>query len=213
LQVLNTVLDDKHLVLVAKTDLSEILSSSNRPIDGITTAFKSPFTGTLPDDIGPMSNFTAAARSRDDISSKAFIILDSQTVKDGGRTCQVTTYDDDSDEDNYQDRVPFRCELSSAVAALQAIERSQSGEEPKTARAFRNEAAIAGGVWSQESAARQHSKTSHFNPADYPQNKAWDTNSGPRAPEDALPYLPVFCTTEISLEVPTQNSFVSFSPC
>ena len=158
-----------------------------------------------------MIDFTAAAKAREGISSKAFVILDRQTVEDG-KTCQVTTHDDDSDEDNYQDRIPFRCELSSAVAALKDIEQCIDGQERKAARILRNEASITGGVWNQENAARQREKTPRIHPADYRQSNIWDGNSGPKAAEDELPYVPVFRTTDISLEV-YQVSITSTQPC
>lgn len=107
-------------VLVAKPDLSQLLTKDDRPIDGVHTAFKPPFTATLPDGIEPMRAFMAGAKIKEGISSKVFIVLDQQTAK-VGNTCQVTTHDDDSDEDNYEFRVPLRCELNSALAAAQAL--------------------------------------------------------------------------------------------
>ncbi|CAN8097502.1 unnamed protein product [Discula destructiva] len=198
-EILNGLLEEDVLALVAQSDLSEVLTSNDGSIDGDRITFKTPFTGTLPDDVEPMWKFMAAAKEKAGISSKVFVILDSQTAQDG-ETCQVSSYDDDSDEDDYKDPLPFRCALSSVVAALRAMEESPEGRERSTARVLRNEAAVAGGVWSQASAARQHAKTPRFDPAEYPRSEAWDTASEPKASEDPLPYISVFRTADISLD-------------
>lgn len=108
--------------------------------------------------------------------------------------------------------MPFRCQLSSAIAALQELEQGSDAQEVlnKKARAMRNEAAIAGGIWSQESAAeqRERAKTPRITKTEYPPNKDWDLYSGPVGWEDPLPYTPVFCTTDISLEVGSSNSLL-----
>ncbi|KAK7701874.1 hypothetical protein SLS64_010008 [Diaporthe eres] len=155
-EILNAVLDVDRFVLVAKPDLSQLLTKDDRSIDGVHTAFTTPFTAILPDGIEPMRTFMAGAKIKEGISAKVFIVLDQQTSK-VGKTCQVTTHDDDSDEDNYEFRVPIRCELTSALAAAQALEVSPDQCGHHTARALRNEAAITGGVWTQESAEIQHS--------------------------------------------------------
>lgn len=191
-------------VLVVKPDLSQLLTKDDRPIDGVHTAFTTPFTATLPDGIEPLRTFMAAAKIKGGISSKVFIVLDQQTAK-VGNTCQVTTHDDDSDEDNYQFRVPLRCELASALAAAQALEVSPDQYGHEAARALRNDAAIAGGVWTQESAERQHSdageRAARISAAQYPQSKDWDEFSGTVRSEDPRPYVPVFRTADINLEV------------
>jgi hypothetical protein len=191
-------------VLVAKPDLSQLLTKDDRPIDGVHTAFITPFTATLPDGIEPMRTFMAAAKIKEGISSKVFIVLDQQTAKDGN-TCQVSTHDDGSDEDNYEVRVPFRCELTSAISDALALEVGLEQYGHTTARALRNEAAIAGGIWTQESVERQHShareRAARITEAQYPQSKDWDEFSGTVTSEDPRPYVPVFCTADIILEV------------
>lgn len=191
-------------VLVAKPDLSQLLTKDDRPIDGVHTTFTTPFTATLPDGIEPMRKFMACAKIKRGISSKVFIVLDQETAK-VGNTCQVATHDDDSNEDDYACRVPLRCELTSALAAAQALEMSPDQFGHDTARALRNEAAISGGVWTQESVERQHShagdKTARISVAQYPQSKDWDEYSGTVQSEDPRPYVPVFRTADISLEV------------
>lgn len=191
-------------ILVAKPDLSQLLTQDDRPIDGDHTAFTTPFTATLPDGIEPLRTFMAAAKMKESISSKVFIVLDKQTAKDG-KTCQVTTHDDDSDEDNYESRVPFRCELTSALAAAQALEAAPDQYGHMTARALRNEAAIAGGVWTQEASERQYShareRAALISVAQYPPSKDWDEFSGTVESEDPRPYVPIFRTAGISQEV------------
>ncbi|KAK7714384.1 hypothetical protein SLS63_011786 [Diaporthe eres] len=203
-EILNAVLDVDRFVLVAKPDLSQLLTKDDRSIDGVHTAFTTPFTAILPDGIEPMRTFMAGAKIKEGISAKVFIVLDQQTSK-VGKTCQVTTHDDDSDEDNYEFRVPIRCELTSALAAAQALEVSPDQCGHHTARALRNEAAITGGVWTQESAEIQHSyaggRTARISVAQYPQSKDWDELSGTVRSEDARPYVPVFRTADINLEV------------
>lgn len=151
-----------------------------------------------------MRTFMAAARIKKGISAKVFIVLDAQTAKDG-KTCQVTTHDDDSDEDSYEYRVPFRCELTSALAAAQALEAAPDQYGHTTARALRNEAALAGGVWTQEASDSQHSQTreraARISVAQYPQSKDWDEFSGTVESEDPRPYVPIFRTAETSQEV------------
>lgn len=191
-------------VLVAKPDLTQLLTQDDRPIDGVHTAFTTPFTEMLPDGIEPMRIFMAASKVKEGISSKVFIVLDEQTAKDG-KTCQVTTHDDDSDEDNYEFRVPFRIELTSALAAAQALEAAPDQYGHTTARALRNEAAIAGGVWTQEATERQYSqareRAAHISVAQHPQSKDWDEFSGTVESEDPRPYAPIFRTAEIRQKV------------
>lgn len=188
---------------MAKPDLSEILSSQDGPLgDSATTpSFVSPFIGELFEQ--RFMEFMNAAQSKDGISSKAFLVFDNQTRKDNGTTCQVSTYHDLSDKEDQYERVPFRCMLSSAVAALQALEQCPNGQEHPTARAMRNQAAIASGIWSQESAAEQEEKgkSIRFTPVEYPQSEAWDIKAGFVAAENPLPYVPIFRTANISLEV------------
>lgn len=200
-QVLNRLLENDRLVLVAnKPDLSELLTGKDRPIDGVN----SPFTANMPDGLQPMYDFMAAAKGKEGISYKAFVILDQQTAKDG-KTCQVTTHDDDSDEDNYQDRVVFRCDLSSAFAALEALDRGL-GEEiddyrHNTARILRNEAAISGGVWSREASDSQHARISRISLNEYPRSSDWNDSSRRWDAEDPRPYVPVFRTADVNVEV------------
>lgn len=190
------------MVLVAnKPDLSELLTGNDRPIDGVN----SPFTANMPGGLQPMYDFMAAAKGKEGMSSKAFVILDQQTAKDG-KTCQVTTHDDDSDDDNYQDRVVFRCDLSSAFATLEALERGLGEEEDdyyrhNTARSLRNEAAIAGGVWSREASDSQRARVSRISLNEYPRSSDWNDSSRRRNAGDPRPYVPVFRTADMSLEV------------
>lgn len=200
-QIFNRLLENDRLVLVAnKPDLSELLTGKDRPIDGVN----SPFTANMPDGLQPMYDFMAAAKRKEGISSKTFVILDQQTANDG-KTCQVTTHDDDSDEDNYQDRVVFRCDLYSAFVALEALDRGL-GEEiddyrHNTARTLRNEAAIAGGVWSREASDSQHARIPRISLNEYPQSSDWNGSSRRRDAEDPRPYVPVFRSADVSVEV------------
>lgn len=203
LQILNHLLENDRLVLVAnKPDLSNLLTGNDRPINGVNT----PFTSSMPDGLQPMYDFMAAAKRKEGISSKAFVVLDQQTAKDG-KTCQVATHDNDSDEDNYQDRVVFRCDLSSAFATLEALDRGLGEENDdyrhNTARSLRNEAAIAGGVWSREASDSQRARVSRIFLNEYPRSSDWDDSSGCRDAWDPLarPYVPVFRTADISPEV------------
>ena len=200
-QILNRLLENDRLVLVAnKPDLSELLTGNDRPIDGVN----SPFTANMPGGLQPMYDFMAAAKGKAGVSSKAFVILDQQTVNDG-RTCQVTTHDDDSNDANYQDRVVFRCDLSSALAALEALDRGLGEENDdyrhNTARSLRNEAAIAGGTWSREASESQHARDSRISLNEYPRSSDWNDSSRSLNAEDSRPYIPVFRTADMSLEV------------
>lgn len=199
--MLNRLLENDRLVLVAnKPDLSELLTGKDRPIDAVN----SPFTANMPDGLQPMYDFMAAAKRKEGISSKTFVILDQQTANDG-KTCQVTTHDDNSDEDNYQDRVVFRCDLSSAFAALEVLYRGLGEENDdcrhNTARSMRNEAAIAGGVWRRKASDSQQAWVSRISLNDYPQSSHSNDSSRSRIAEDPRPFVPVFRTADVSLEV------------
>lgn len=146
-----------------------------------------------------------SAKSKAGISSKVFICLDQQTVKDG-RTCQVSTHDDDSDMDDYRYRVVFRCELSSAQDALQILEQNQNQADPfchRAARALRNEAAIAGGVWSREASELQHARVPHITTDEYPRSNQWNDSKSLDDVEygHRRIYVPVFRTADMSVEV------------
>lgn len=158
----------------------------------------------MPDGLQPMYDFMAAAKGKEGISSKAFLVLDQQTAKDG-KTCQVTTHDDDSDEEDYQDRVVFRCDLSSAFAALEALDRGLGEDNDdyrhNTARSLRNEAAISGGVWSREASDSQRSRVSRISQNEYRPTSKWNHWSQRRDAGDPRPYVPVFRTADMSLEV------------
>lgn len=189
------------MVLVAnKPDMSELLTGNDRPIHSVN----SPFTASMPEGLQLMYGFMAAAKGKGGISSKAFVILDRQTANDG-KTCQVTTHDDDSDDDNYQDRVVFRCDLSSALAALEALDRSLGEESDdyrhNTARALRNEAAIAGGAWSREASDSQHARVPRISLNEFPRSSDWNDSSRRLNAEDLRPYIPVFRTADMSLDV------------
>lgn len=102
------------------------------------------------------------------VAAKALVVLNRQTARDG-RTCQVTTHGDGFDEDNYyHDRVPFRCELASSLTELDALEQSQEQTGHKTARALRNEAAVAGVAWSREAPERQRVRAPRIALEEYP---------------------------------------------
>lgn len=167
----------------------------------------------MPGGLQPMYDFMAAVKGNEGISSKAFVILDRQTANDG-KTCQVTTHDDDSDSDDYQDRVVFRCDLSSAFAALEALERGLGEESDdyrhNTARSLRNEAAIAGGVWSREASDSQRSRVSRISLNEYPRSSDWNDSSRRRDAEDPRPYVPVFRTADVSLEVCEPLLYLTF---
>lgn len=180
--------------------MSQLLSSKGRPIN---STFKTPFINSYSNDDDPMMCFKAAAAAKEGISTKAFIVLDDQTLRDGGKTCRLSTHDDDRDEETYHARVALRCKTSCAVAALNILEQSTDGNEQQMARSLRNEAAIAGGIWSEKAAARQHehAKIAHIRAAEYPQSQDWNLESGCCSAGDSRPYIPVFCTADIDLEV------------
>lgn len=146
-----------------------------------------------------------SAKTKTGISSKVFTCLDQQTVKDG-RTCQISTHDDDSDMDDYHYRVIFRCELSSAQDALQILEQTQDQTDPfchRAARALRNEAAIAGGVWSREASELQQARVPHITTEEYPRSNQWNVSISLEDVEYGVRriYVPVFRTADISVEV------------
>lgn len=188
------------VLVVSKPDLSVLLTGDDRRINSVN----SPFTANMPSGLQPMYDFMAAAKGKEGMSSKAFVILDQQTANDG-RTCQVTTHDDGSDDDNYQDRVIFRCDLSSAFVALEALERGLGEENDdyrlNTARSLRNEAAIAGGVWTREASDSQHARVSRISLNEYPRSSDWNDSSQRQNAGDPRPYVPVFRTADMSLEV------------
>lgn len=224
LQILDALLETHRLILVAnKADLSECLTSNDRPIDGVHTGFTTPFATIVPKGLEPMSTFSAACKTKEGVSSKAFVVLDRQTAKDG-QTCQVTTHDDDSDGENYLDRVLFRCELSSALAALEILEQGPDETDQyrhRTARALRNEAAIAGGVWSREASESQRARVLRITVDEYPRSSDWNdwNEEGDLGSttvvdlDDPRPYVAVFRTGDIGLEVlqpPSQHPATLF---
>lgn len=86
-QALRDLLSHDGLVLVAKRDLSELIS--NRDDDKLDS-FETPFTADLPDAYDSLGEFMDAAKSRQhgDISHKSFVVLDETTAEDG-KTCQI----------------------------------------------------------------------------------------------------------------------------
>lgn len=100
--------------------MSKLQNSKDRPID---SKLKTPLIGGYSDGDDSMMTFKVIVAAKYGISAKAFIVLDSQTLKDGGKTCRVSTHDDDRDEENYHARVAFCRAISSAVAALNILEQ------------------------------------------------------------------------------------------
>ncbi|KAI1082928.1 hypothetical protein F5B20DRAFT_489790 [Whalleya microplaca] len=191
LEILNDVLTDQRLVLVGKRDLSQLLSHDDKPID----PFETPFNQEYPEILQSMSEFMDATKNAKDISKTAFVVLDSTTAKDKV-TCQVAT-DGRHEQESHWDYVTFRCQISSLIPALEALDQ---GNGTATARKLRNEAAMVGGVWKQQRVDGLKKKPPHFKLTDFPQSKDWDEYCGPESSESVLPYVPVFRTADISLE-------------
>lgn len=182
----------ERFVLVGKRDMSELLTSDDKPIN----SFETPFNLKVPEILQAVSEFMDAAKTKKGISKNTFVVLDSTTAKDK-TTCQVAI-DSRHEEELYWDYVPFRCELSSLIPALEALEH---GDGTATARKLRNEAAMVGGVWKQQQVDAVRNKQSRLAAADFPKSEAWDEYCGAESSESALPYVPVFRTADISLEV------------
>lgn len=197
-QVLRDLLSHDGLVLVAKRDLSELIS--NRDDDKIDS-FQTPFTADLPDVYDSLGEFMDAAKSRQhgDINHKSFVILDETTAEDG-KTCQIAV-DGREDEQSNEIQIAFRCELASATHGLAAMEAASENELTKVIRDLRNEAAMVGGVWSKQRVDEFRSRPKRIDVGDYPPHENWDEGSGPENPDTDIPYFPIFQTAEISLEV------------
>ncbi|KFG86523.1 hypothetical protein MANI_013667 [Metarhizium anisopliae] len=202
-QALRDLLSHDVLVLVAKRDLSELIS--NRDDDKLDS-FATPFTADLPDAYDSLGEFMDAAKSRQhgDISHKSFVILDETTAEDG-KTCQIAV-DGREDEQSNEIQIAFRCDLASATHGLAAIEAASENELTKVIRDLRNEAAMVGGVWSKQRVDEFRSRPKRINVGDYPPHENWDEGSGPKSPDTDIPYFPIFQTAEISLE--TLNQFL-----
>ncbi|PHH73867.1 hypothetical protein CDD82_5234 [Ophiocordyceps australis] len=185
------------LVLVAKTDLSELVTRNDD-----LASFQSPFAGEAPADAQALSDFLDSIKSNEALSRKAFVILDDTTAKDK-KSCQVAT-DGRDDEETVGLGVAFRCQLSSVIQGLAAIEHD--AQPIRAARRLRNEAAMCGGVWEKQRADGLKARPQRIDTAHYPVNQNWDEYSGPDSPNVEIPYYPLFQTAKIDLD--TINLFL-----
>jgi len=191
-QILRDLLAHDELVLVGKKDLSELKTS-----DAELDSFDTPFKEDLPEIVQSLGIFMDATKSKDGISHKAFVILDQTTASDKN-TCQIAT-DGREDEESQWTYIAFRCELSSIIHGLEAVE--QAVEATGTARDLRSEAAMVGGVWSKRRVDEFRARPRRIGVGKYAVHESWDEYSGRDNAETDIPYIPVFKTSEISLEV------------
>ncbi|PHH59539.1 hypothetical protein CDD81_2901 [Ophiocordyceps australis] len=180
------------LALVAKTDLSELVTRNDE-----LASFQSPFATEAPADAEALNDFLDAIRSNETLSRKAFVVLDETTAKDK-KSCQVATDGRDEEQTVGLD-VAFRCQLSSVIHGLKAVEHD--AQPIRAARCLRNEAALCGGVWEKQRADGVKAKPKRIDIRDYPVNENWDEYSGPDSPYTEIPYYPLFQTAKIDLDI------------
>lgn len=184
------------------------------------TSYKSPFVNLDTDgELEAIETMRQAMVRENMAGTKAYAVLDSHSAKDR-TTCYVTSFeyenvkkgddDDDDDDEESTSNVCVRCDIGSIVSILSSL---QEAEESTRARKHRNEAAIVGGVWDTRKAMRLRAHPSTLNAprhklrsAHWRPSPAWDKYCamGGRG-ETARPYVPVFRTADISIEVGVSN--------
>lgn len=186
-----------------KPDLSEVLTVDNRPI----ASYVSPFVNLDEDGEREATDRMRQAMARyNTASTKAYAVLDSYSAEDRS-TCCVSSFecqdrtkgeDEDEDEDNTSS-VNIRCNLNHVVSLLEDLEVAM---DCSAARVLRNEAAAVGGVWDAEKVQLLRDQPSKLRSAKWKPSPAWDEDCAMEGRgETAHPYLPVFRTADISLEV------------
>ena len=60
---------------------------------------------------------------------------------------------------------------------------------------------MVGGVWSKQQVDEFRARPRRIDVGEYPVHDSWDEYSGPDSSETDIPYVPVFQTAQISLEV------------
>lgn len=196
-QILKDLVARDDVVLVAKTDLSKLITGQDE-----LDSFRPPFTEHLPEASETLRKFLDATKSKNHISRKAFVVLDKTTSEDK-RTCQIAT-DGREDEDADGLHVAFRCTISSIPPALDAVQ--QAAEPVKLVRDLRGEAAMVGGVWEKQRVDEFRARPKRIHVGEYPVHDNWDEYSGPDSPFTEIPYYPVFQTAKIGLD--TINLFL-----
>ncbi|KAK2591574.1 hypothetical protein QQS21_010744 [Conoideocrella luteorostrata] len=199
-QILRDLLSNDELALVAKEDLTELITGGN---NADLDSFQSPFSGDFEQSYEALEVFIDATQSAAGISRKVFVVLDETTAGDK-KTCQIATDGREVDDINEM-QFALRCTLSSVPHSLAAVERA-AAESPQAIRDLRNEAALVGGVWDKHRVDEFKARPRRIDVADYPVHEDWNDESGPVGPDTDLPYYPVFQTAEISLE--TLNQFL-----
>ena len=131
-----------------------------------------------------MEDFMNAVAKKSGVNGRAFVILDDTTAKDKS-TCLVAA-DVRGDNSHGIDYTGFRCQFSSALSALEPLIHGS-----ETIREMRNEAAMAGGVWSKSTLDKIKSRKPRIDASKFPLSKHWNTGCGTMFHSDK-PYYPVF---------------------
>lgn len=186
-----------------KPDLSEILTVDSRPI----AAYVSPFVNLDDDGERQARETMRQAIARYNMAStKAYAVLDSHSAEDR-TTCYVSSFEyqnrtkgyEEDDEEHNTSSVNIRCNLVHVVSLLDDLE---AATDSAAARVLRNEAAAVGGVWNAEKVQVLRNQPSKVRSAKWKPSPAWDEDCAMEGRgETAHPFLPVFRTADISLEV------------
>jgi hypothetical protein len=207
-QILHSILSNSSTALVAKEDLSRLLTNSD---DAQLSSFRSPFVSDEDEvDEDAFRSCLDALVSTPSNRQKAFVVLDQFTAGEK-RTCQIAI-DGRELEDIREPQFAFRCDVSSIPAALASIEDSPE-VGPSTIRRMRNEAALVGGSWNKDRVDLFKTRPDRGLSASYPVHRSFDLASGCIGPETDIPYFGIFQTAQISLAVsPTLPVRVTPSP-
>ncbi|KAK2616744.1 hypothetical protein QQS21_000356 [Conoideocrella luteorostrata] len=191
IQILKDLLSHDELVLVAEKDLSKLITNGDE-----LDSFQTPFSDAPPAAHESLGTFMDARQSRDNISRKAFVILDGTTAEDG-KTCQIAT-DGRQDERGDSIQIAFRCNLPSATLSLVAVE--EAAASTKAVRELRNEAAMVGGQWDKQRVDELRARPKRIDVEQYPIHDSWDESSTPGSLDTDIPYFPIFQTAEVNLK-------------
>lgn len=174
---------------MAKSDLSELITDDS---DDTSLSSIEVIEKKLPEWNQTIPKFMDSIAQKPGINAKAFVILDTTTAQDKS-TCFVAT---DAREDKYGawPYLGFRCDLSSLVPALEALDHA-------SVRDLRNQAAISSGAWRKEVLDASKKEPSRIKPSDYPIHQGWSTELVPANNDTSKPYFPVFRTADVPLEV------------
>ncbi|KAI0006245.1 hypothetical protein F4779DRAFT_597138 [Xylariaceae sp. FL0662B] len=191
LKTLKSFLSHTHhqVALVANSALSELITDDS---DDTSLSSIEVIEKKLPEWNQIIPKFMDSITQKSGINAKAFIILDAMTAQDKS-TCFVAT---DSREDEYGawPYLGFRCDFSSLVSALEALDYA-------SVRDLRNQAAISSGAWRKQVLDTRKRQPSRIKPSNYERHQGWSTELVPTNNDTSKPYFPIFRTADVSLEI------------